>query len=98
MASTVDELTVNWEDEQGQLTTKELDKRVISKGGAWVTVIFLYQDLDLKTGEYGPHKARIQRYQKRNDRYIAQSKFNTSGMKQAREIVEILGEWFGEES
>ena len=51
MASTVDELTVNWHNDQGKLTTKEIDKRVISKGGAWVTVMFLYHDLNQQTGE-----------------------------------------------
>ena len=97
LASTVNELTVNWKDEQGRLTTKELDKRVISKGGAWVTVIFLFQDLNLQTGEYGPRKARIQRYQKRNDRYIAHSKFNISNPKQALQIIDILNDWFGDD-
>ncbi|MBN2289805.1 MAG: hypothetical protein JXQ83_10775 [Candidatus Glassbacteria bacterium] len=97
MAGTIDELTINWQDEQGKLSTRELDKRVISKGGLWVTVIFLYQDLNHQTGEYGPPKARIQRYQKRNDRYIPQSKFNISSAKQARQIVEILQDWFDEE-
>ena len=94
MASTVDELTVNWHNDQGKLTTKEIDKRVISKGGAWVTVMFLYHDLNQQTGEYGILKARIQRYQKRNDRYLAHSKFNVSNSEQAHQIIEILNDWF----
>ncbi|MFC1614028.1 hypothetical protein ACFL5K_01895 [Gemmatimonadota bacterium] len=97
MAIAMDELTVNWEDEQGRKTTKELDKRLISKGGAWITVFFLYQDMNLQTGEYGPPKGRIQRYQKRNDRYMPQSKFNISSAKQALEIAGIINEWFGGE-
>ena len=94
MTSGIEELTVNWEDEQGRLTTKELSKEVISKGGGWITVMFLYQDLDNRTGEYGARKVRVQRYQKRGDKYIVQSKFNISNEKQARQIIRTLGEWF----
>ena len=97
MAATIDELTVNWENEQGQLTTRELDKKVLSKG-SWVTIMFLYQDLDGKTGDFGPEKVRIQRYQKRNDRYVPQSKFNISSEKQAKMIVDILNEWYTAEN
>ncbi|MCE5272428.1 hypothetical protein LLH00_14210 [bacterium] len=96
MASGIDELTVNWEDEQGRLTTRELEKEVISKGGGWVTVMFLYEDLDAASGEYGPKKVRVQRYQKRGDKYIVQSKFNISSEKQAQEIIRTLAQWFPE--
>lgn len=94
MASGIDELTVNWQDEQGRLTTREIGKELISKGGGWVTVMFLYQDLDSATGEYGPKKVRVQRYQKRGDKYIVQSKFNISNEKQAQQIARALDEWF----
>jgi hypothetical protein len=96
VTSGIDELTINWEDEQGRLTTRELEKEVISKGGGWVTVMFLYQDLDSASGEYGPNKVRVQRYQKRGDKYIVQSKFNISSEKQAQQIIHTLGAWFPE--
>lgn len=52
MSETVDELTVTYQE--GDVTTvKELDKVVLTKG-AWATVMFRYQDLDRKTGEFGP--------------------------------------------
>jgi NAD(P)H-hydrate repair Nnr-like enzyme with NAD(P)H-hydrate dehydratase domain len=41
MASTVDEITMNYE-ENGQQLVKELDKVVLTKG-AWSTVMFKYQ-------------------------------------------------------
>jgi hypothetical protein len=94
----LEELTINWEDEQGHITTRELAKEVISKGGGWVTIMFLYQDLDPRTGEYGPNKVRVQRYQKRGDKYSFQSKFNISSEKQARQIVKTLEAWFPEEA
>ena len=51
MAETVDELTVEYK-EGDDITVKELDKVVLTKG-AWATLIYRYQDLDRKTGEFG---------------------------------------------
>ena len=96
MSNPLDELTVTWTDEQGRETTREIDKKLLSKGGAWVTVVFLYQDMNMRSGEYGPQKVRIQRYQKRNGKYIPHSKFNISSGKQALDVVEILNDWFDE--
>lgn len=94
MAETIDELTVEWEDD-GVVKIKELEKQVLSKG-AWTTIVYKYQDLDRKTDDYGPPKATIRRYRKVKGVYREQSKFNISSAKQARALVEILKEWFDE--
>ena len=52
MAEMVDEISVNYE-EDGVLLCKELDRYVLSKG-AWATLMFLYQDLNRQSGEFGP--------------------------------------------
>ncbi|MDT8310052.1 MAG: hypothetical protein RQ732_01280 [Methylophaga sp.] len=91
MSETVDELTVAYQE--GELmTVKELDKVVLTKG-AWATVMFRYQDLDRKTGEFGPDKYTIRRYQKRNGEYGQRSKFNISSRDQAQQIVTALTGW-----
>ena len=91
MASTVDELTVNYSEGDTQLV-KELDKIVLSKG-AWATLIFRYQDWDAQSGEFGPEKYSIRRYQKRNGEYFQKSKFNISSAEQAKKIIEALETW-----
>ncbi len=91
MAETIDELTVEYTDE-GIVTTKELDKVVLSKG-AWSTILFRYQDWDRKKEEYGPEKYTIRRYQKRNGEYRQQSKFNISSKDQAKQLIEALQTW-----
>ena len=91
MAQTVDDLSINYE-EDGVLLCKELDRFVLSKG-AWATLMYLYQDLDRKTGEYGSKKVAIRRYQKRDGEYVYRSKFNISSMDQARKIIEALQNW-----
>ena len=95
MNETVDDLTVNYE-ENGQLLVKELDKAVLSKG-AWTTIIFRYQELNLETDTYGPDKFVINRYQKRGGEYKRQSKFNITNAAQARKIVSVLNGWLEEE-
>jgi hypothetical protein len=95
MAETVEELTVTYED-GGIETVKELDKKVLSKG-AWATVIYKYQDWNRTKEEYGADKFTIRRYQKRNGEYSQKSKFNISSEKQAKEIIEALQGWVGED-
>ncbi|KPK48601.1 MAG: hypothetical protein AMS22_15055 [Thiotrichales bacterium SG8_50] len=91
MASEVDELTVNYE-EDGKLVVKELDKQVLTKG-AWSTIIYRYQDWNRSKEEYGPDKYSIRRYQKRNGQYQPKSKFNISSADQARKIIAALESW-----
>ncbi len=94
MAETVDELTVEYH-EGDTMTVKELDKVVLTKG-AWATVMFRYQDLDRKTGDFGPDKYTIRRYQKRNGEYSQRSKFNISSRDQASQIITALTKWTDE--
>jgi hypothetical protein len=94
MAENVDELTVEYLEGE-TMTVKELDKVVLTKG-AWATVMFRYQDLDRKTGDFGPDKYTIRRYQKRNGEYSQRSKFNISSRDQASQIVDALTKWINE--
>lgn len=94
MAETVDELTVEYM-EGDEMTVKELDKVVLTKG-AWATLLYRYQDLDRKTGDFGADKYTIRRYQKRNGEYSQRSKFNISSKDQATKIIEALSKWIDE--
>lgn len=94
MAETVEELTIQYE-EDGQVTVKELDKKVLTKG-AWSTIIYRYQDWNRSKEEYGPDKYTIRRYQKRNGEYMPKSKFNISSRDQAKSIIVALEEWIDE--
>lgn len=88
---TPDDLTVDFE-EGGILTTKTVDKVILSKG-AWTTILFRYQNWDFKTEAYGEDKFTIRRYQKRDGDYVPRSKFNITNAKQAKMIVEALNGW-----
>jgi len=46
--------------------------------------MFIYQDLDKKTGEFGPMKIRIAPLSKKGGKIYTQSKFNISSAKQAK--------------
>ena len=94
MASSVDDLTINY-TEDGVDIVKELDKVVLSKG-AWSTVMFRYQEWNRSKGGYGADKYSIRRYQKRNGEYFSKSKFNISSPAQAKAIVEALQQWLEE--
>ncbi len=91
MSETVDDLTVNFE-EDGVVVTKELDKVILTKG-AWSTLLFRYQDWDRQKEQYGPDKYTIRRYQKRYGEYKQKSKFNISSREQAQKIITALQVW-----
>jgi len=91
MASDVNELTVTYE-EDGVVTVKELDKKILSKG-AWATIIFRYQQFNKAKKAYGPDMYTIRRYQKRAGAYIPKSKFNISSRDQAEKIIAALQSW-----
>ncbi|MDT8377157.1 MAG: hypothetical protein RQ867_10545 [Mariprofundaceae bacterium] len=92
---TADDLSIDFE-ENGILTTRQTDKMILSKG-AWVTIMFRYQNWDSATGAYSEDKFTIRRYQKRNGEYTPRSKFNITNTKQAGLIVETLQKWTREQ-
>ncbi|NLB64762.1 MAG: hypothetical protein GX801_11790 [Fibrobacter sp.] len=88
-----EEPTIEYYDDDGQLVIKELSKEYLSKG-AWQTILFKYQELNPRTGEFGEPKATIRRFQKRDGTLRQRSRFNISSAAQAKKMVEILQRWF----
>lgn len=95
LSESIDELTVNFEDDNGQTIVRELDKVVLSRG-LWTTIIFRFQEWRPEKDDFGPDKYSVRRYKKINGVYRAQSKFTISSPDQAKKIVEILNGWLAE--
>ena len=94
MSMETEEPTVEMTDpETGEQVIKELDKAVLTKG-AWQTMMFLCQEKNAKTGEFGEPKVYLRRYQKAGGAFKARSKFNISGKAQAEAIIENLKKWY----
>ncbi|MBQ3715478.1 MAG: hypothetical protein II892_07845 [Fibrobacter sp.] len=94
MSVDADELTIEVCDtETGMPIVKQLDKEILTKG-AWQSMMFLYQDRDAKTGEFGEPKVSLRRYQKVQGAFKARSKFNISGKTQAEAIIATLKKWY----
>jgi hypothetical protein len=91
MASHVDEITIQYED-NGTVVVKEIDKDILSRG-AWATILFRYRQWDAKKEEYGPDRYSIRRYRKMNNEFRQQSKFTISSKDQAIKIVNALQKW-----
>ncbi|VAW91275.1 hypothetical protein MNBD_GAMMA22-2689 [hydrothermal vent metagenome] len=94
MASTVDDLTIDY-TEDDKLVIRQLDKEVLTKG-AWSTVVYRFEEWNRTKEEYGPNKYSIRRYQKRNDEYRQKSKFNITNRGQAEKLIAILQKWLDE--
>lgn len=87
----IDDITINFEKDGKQLV-KELKKEILSRG-VWATILFLYQQLDEKTGEYREPKICLRRYKKIKGFYQQQSKFTFSSDKQAKQIAATMTKW-----
>lgn len=92
MASTIDDICIDYIDENGTQIIKQLDKVVLSRG-AWTTILFLYTEWDRRKLCWGAPKARIERFQSKNGEYRSQSKFKFSSEKQAQQIVDVFQDW-----
>ena len=91
----VEALSAQWKDPAtGELLTRQLAKAVLSHG-AWATVMFLTQELDRQSHQYKAPRVSVRRYKKSGHTYRYQSSFNISSEKQARQLMDVLGEWFG---
>lgn len=93
MAENIDDISIEY-TEEGILTTKQLDKVVLTRG-AWTTIMFRYQTWDKRKQAYGPEAYSIRRYQKKNGVYQSRSKFNISNTEQAKKIIDVLNQWMG---
>lgn len=91
MAETIDDITIDY-NEDGVLTTKQLDKMVLTRG-AWTTILFRFQTWDKKAQAYGTEGYSIRRYQKKGGVYMQRSKFNITNAEQAKKIIDILSQW-----
>jgi len=89
----VDELSYDFTDDEGVLVRKQEQREILSKGG-WATVMFLYRELDKKSGSFRDPKAAIVRFKKWNGAYRKQSSFNVSSARQARQIIDVLERWY----
>lgn len=87
----IEDITINFTKDD-KLLVKELKKEILSRG-IWTTIIFLYQQFNEKTGEYGEPKISINRYKKVKGFYQLQKKFAISSDKQAKQVAEILNKW-----
>jgi hypothetical protein len=94
MAETIDEITYDYEDE-GKVVRRTLKKEVLTRGG-WSTIMFLYEDLDRKTGKFGAPKVAIVRFKKWQGTFRKQSSFAISSEKQARQLMGVLEKWLPE--
>ena len=91
MASDIDELTIQYEEE-GQVLVEELDKLILHRG-AWTTILFLYREWDTKSENFSPPKAGLRRYQKIGGIFRKRDAINLTE-KNIPMLMDQLQSWF----
>ena len=77
--------------EDGESVVEELDKVVLTKG-VWSTILFRYRERKSSTGEFGPVKASLRRYQKHQGVYKKRDAVNLTA-DSAKLLISSLNEW-----
>jgi len=93
-AATVEEITVNFTDENGVEKVRELTSMVVGKNGAWATVIHKFVKVK-DDGELSEPVVSLRRYQKRDGEFHKKSSFNINSADQGKLIcaaIEVLTE------
>lgn len=93
MAENINDITVNYEEE-GELLVEELDKVILNRG-AWTSIIFRYRERNRQSGEMGPPKATLRRYQKYQGVFKKRDAINLSA-DAARTLSTVLHTWLSE--
>lgn len=88
----LDEISVQWE-EDGVLKVRQLDKRVLSTGGGWATIAFLFEEREPGGDAFRGPKVALRRYKKRGDRWVVDTRFVLTGPDQAGALAGALQEW-----
>ncbi|MDB4980841.1 MAG: hypothetical protein JWM82_1593 [Myxococcales bacterium] len=92
MSDALDELTYDVE-EDGVLVRRQVE-RVVLAGGAWATVMFLYQERDRTSGVFGAPKISITRFKKFRGAYKRHAAFTLASVEQARALTDTFERWF----
>jgi capsule polysaccharide export protein KpsE/RkpR len=91
MASDIDELTIQYEEE-GQVLVEELDKLILNRG-AWTTILFLYREWNAAAEDFSPPKAGLRRYQKSKGVFRKRDGINLTA-KNVSTLIAQLQSWF----
>lgn len=90
MAENINDITVTYE-EDGEVLVEELEKVILNRG-AWTSILFRYRERDRQSGQMGPPKATLRRYQKYQGVFKKRDAINLSA-DTARTLVESLNQW-----
>ncbi|MDR1921780.1 MAG: hypothetical protein LBS31_08600 [Candidatus Adiutrix sp.] len=93
MAENINDITVNYEEE-GELVVEELEKVILTRG-AWTSILFRYRERERQTGQMGPPKATLRRFQKHQGVFKKRDAINLSA-ETARTLINALEAWLKE--
>ncbi len=80
--------------ENAVLVRRELARHNLSGGNLWLTMMFLFQDLNRMNDAWSTPKVALVRYRREGGRYLRDSHFNISNESQVRKIIASLALWF----
>jgi hypothetical protein len=93
MAQLISELTTNFEV-MGLKLREQIAKAIISKGGSWVSIAFLFRDLKDDGKAYSDSKMMLASFKSDNSFFKRYSYFIIKNKEEALKVCNLIKEWF----
>jgi hypothetical protein len=88
----IEDLNWHFVEDDGLISRRQLDKRVLSLNGSWLTVLFLYQDFNRAKGVFERPQVALVRYRKRKGGYERTNNFNIN-LDLLQQALPFLARW-----
>lgn len=96
MAQLVSDLSATFEV-MGQQLREQIAKSILSKGGPWVSIGFLFRDLEDNGETYSEPKMMLASFKSDNGFYKRYSYFIIKNKDEAKKVCNLIKEWFNVE-
>jgi len=78
----------------GTCLRKQLSKKILSKGGPWGSIAFLFKDFDKNYLDFGDPKVMLANFKSDGEVYTRQNYFIVKDKEMAQNIIKLLKSWF----
>lgn len=94
-AATLDKLTADYE-KYGIRFRRQISKTILRKSGAWASLAFVFQDLDVETNEYGGPQLMLATFRISGGKYVRNSYYIVKDSRESETIRILAKKVFGD--
>lgn len=94
--TTLDAVTMQFENQYGTVLREELDRRVVQQSRGWAVILFAYRQRKNGKQEFGEVRFAVEKWVKRKGKWRPHERLRFS-FKNAIDFTELVADWTEEE-